>query len=302
MRFSGLLSLRLLRWAYRHAGSFDVVHVHLARDLIPLLTATIAGRAGTPFVVQTHGMIVPDQRAAARLLDRLLTRRALQQAVARLVLTPQERTDLQQVVGDGAPLTVLRNGVTVPERRPAGGEPTDVLFLGRLHPRKRVLDFARAALALSEEGVPARFSVVGPDDGDLPELRRLIHDRPGAADVLRYEGAMSHDRAVARMAAADIFVLPAVDEPFGMTLLEAMAAGVPSVCTTGCGLAEELSADGSVLAVEPGVESLTAAVRRLVHDGEYRSRLGAAGRRTVEARYSMREVGDQLLRIYRGAQ
>jgi glycosyltransferase involved in cell wall biosynthesis len=142
---------------------------------------------------------------------------------------------------------------------------------------------------------------VGPDDGDLLELRRLIHDRPGAADVLTYEGAMSHDRAVARMAAADIFVLPAVDEPFGMTLLEAMAAGVPSVCTTGCGLAEELSAAEAVLAVVPGAEPVAAAVRRLLNDRELRSALGAAGRRVVEVRYSMREVGDQLLGIYQRA-
>ena len=201
-RFSGLLSRGLVRWLHAHAQDFDVVHIHLARDLIPLVAARYLSARRRPFVVQTHGMIIADPRRSIIALDRVLTIGALKAAAHRLVLTEVEADAVREVAGPGAEVTLLPNGVRPPEGLIAH-EPADpdVLFLARLHPRKRVMDFAQAAAELIQEGSPARFSVVGPDDGDLPALLAFTAARPALEGRLVYEGSLPHRAALERIAA-----------------------------------------------------------------------------------------------------
>jgi glycosyltransferase involved in cell wall biosynthesis len=298
-RFTGLVSRGLVRWLHRHAEDFDVVHIHLARDLIPLVAARYLSMRGRPFVVQTHGMIIADPRRSITTLDRLLTVRALKAAAHRLVLTEIEADAVGAVAGPGAELTLLPNGVRLPEGLIAH-EPDDpdVLFLARLHPRKRVMDFARASAVLIEDGSPARFSVVGPDDGDLPDLLAFIAARPALGGRLVYEGALPHQAALERIARCSIFVLCAVNEPFAMTMLEAMMMARPAICNDTSALAPALARSGSVLAVAPGVANLAAAIRGLLDDPVERGAMGARARDTVASTFSLGAVAARLESLY----
>ena len=297
-RVSGLLSLRFLRWLRREVTSFDVGHIHAARDLIPLSAATILYRAGIPYTTQTHGMVLPDQRPATRLIDRLMTLRVLRNARARFVLTDDEEKAVIDLLDGQYPAARLANGISVPPKRTEPEGPLDVLFMARLHPRKRVMDFCGAAEVLISEGVDARFSIVGPDNGDLPAVRAFLAERPRVSERLRYEGPMPHAQAVERLRRAGVYVLPSVSEPFPMTLLEAIANGVPSVCTTNCGLAEQLEMAGAAAVVQPGTSSLAAELRLLINEPDRRHALGRRGAETARMRYSTEAVGDALLRTY----
>jgi glycosyltransferase involved in cell wall biosynthesis len=300
MRFSGLISLDLVRWLWRHADGFDLAHLHAARDLVPLSAGLLLRRAGVPYVTQTHGMVEADDRLRAKVFDRLLTLRVLRHASTRFVLTDDESAALGQLLGTRATVTALPNGVTIgsASRRPT--EPLDVLFLARLHKRKRVMDFAQAAAALIRDGVQdVRFSVVGPDDGDLKPLLAFIESTPAVQGRLFYEGPVPHDDALDRISRAGIFVLPSVDEPFPMTLLEALALGTPSICTSSCGVAEDLRQDDAAIVIEPGPRALQAALHTLIADPEKRRQLSDSAQRTARSRYSMQSVGARLLTIYK---
>jgi len=301
-RFSGLYSRELFRWIGRHAPSIDLAHVHLARDIIPLLSADIIRRAGTPFVVQTHGMITPDGRITAKAVDAALTRRTLLRAAAVLTLTDKESGQLEQVVGTDVRQERLPNGVA----RVAVGEPPehgpeqllDVLFMARLHPRKRVLTFAAAAIDLLDERIRATFSVVGPDDGDLEALHALVGARPDVGHRIKYEGALDHQRAIERLSVADVYVLPSLDEPYPMSLLEALSRGIPSVCTDSCGLADDLRSDEAALVVDSSTEMLKDAIRDLVRQVPLRRKLARNAVAAVDRRYSMEIVGNELVELY----
>jgi hypothetical protein len=207
------------------------------------------------------------------------------------------------VAGTAEGISLLRNGIVLPDRVPATvqGGPTDVLFLGRLQPGRRVLAFAAAAERLVADGTDATFSVVGPDGGDLKALRRFIAARPALRGKLRYEGVLPHDRAVERLRRADLFVLPSIDDQaYPMSLLEAMAAGVPSICTTMCGLAGTLAREGAAIVANPTDDALYGAMRRMLTDRPGRARLSARAAATAASVFSMTAVAEVLEEEYGG--
>lgn len=301
MRFAGLYSFGLARWIRSDRRAVDVAHVHLARDLVPLSAARAFYRAGVPYVTQTHGMVVPDERLAARLLDRFVTAPVLRRAACRLVLTTAEQQALKAVCGPQSRTEHLPNGIRTSETaeiKPA--HPIlDVLFMARLHPRKRVMEFARAAEQVGAGRKDVTFSIVGPDDGDLPQLRDFIASRPHLGGTLAYEGSLPHEMALERLARADVYVLPSVDEPFPMSVLEALGAGVPAVCTDSCGIADPLARRKAVAVTsgEPG--ALAKTLESLIADPAQRSALRLAGLEAVHSEYSIEAVVDQLEKHYR---
>jgi glycosyltransferase involved in cell wall biosynthesis len=298
MRFSGLFSPSLAAWLRRNARTFDAAHVHLARDLVPLCAGVLLRRAGVPYVTQTHGMVVPDARPHAKAIDRALTLGVVRGAATRFVLTDAEEAALDELLGVPGTTVRLANGIEIPAQPGVPTEPLDVLFMARLHPRKRVMDFARAAEALIGEGHDATFSVVGPDDGDLPHLIRFLATHPHLDGRLRYEGPLPHDKALERLSRAGIYVLPSVDEPFPMTLLEALAFGVPSVCTSSCGVAATLVAENAAVVAPPGATHIQAAVRVLLDDPSRRIELSGRARTAASCAFSAEQVAEQLLVAY----
>lgn len=284
-------------WRQRH--SVDLLHLHLARDLVTMPAALLARALRIPYVAQTHGMIVPKPGVVARLFDVLFTRPALRGAHTVFHLTELERQHLL-AVSPGLPVRLLRNGVPVPnpgERVPRQGGPVEFLFLARLHPRKRPLVFVEAAQTLLAEGVDARFAVVGPDGGEEQSVRAAVAaTRHG--ERIRVERAVPPERTAERLGRADVYVLPSVDEPYPMGVLEAMSLGLPVVITTSCGLADAVADAGAGLVVDESAGELTAALRRLASEPALRHRLGAAAARLTREDFGMEGVGTELCLTY----
>lgn len=301
--FSGVVSPRLLKFVWTEAHRFDVIHVHLARDLVTLPAALVAKRKGVPYVLQPHGMVDPSTHPLARLLDPVLTRRVLGSAARVLVLTDRERADVAQVAGTHpVDLCLLPNGIGLPPLGPPrdSGRP-DVLFCSRLHRRKRPVAFANMAASLLGEGADASFALAGPDEGELAAVSQVIA-RCGRPDRLCWEGALEPSAVAARLGACDALVLPSADEPFPMIVLEALAAAKPVVITEQCGLAGFVRAHGCghVVPVDDPA-ALSAAVRDLIEHPDRRDAMGQAGRRGVDQDLSIASVVDQLEEVYRSA-
>ncbi len=299
--FSGLVAPGLSRAVVERIDDFDVVHVHLARDLIttPLASRVRRLRPHRLFL-QPHGMVKPDRRLRARALD-MWVRPVLRDAAATFALTEVDRARLTQVE-PSVTIRDLPNGVTVPPAvaRPGRQRP-EVLFLARLQARKRVLLFADAARRLIDAGHDADFVVVGPDEGDLEPLQQRIADW-GLGDRIRYEGSVPPGQGRERMGSADIYVLPSLNEPFPMSLLEAMSAGTPTVTSSTCHIADRLG-DAVVLfdeAADGGLGGLSEAIEGLLADPSGRESLGARGRAKIERSFSIRHVADLLSRHYGG--
>lgn len=297
----------LSRWVDEHATKFDIVHIHLARDLVTLPVASRLRGSRLPFVVQTHGMIAPGTHPLAAPIDRVWTVKMLRAAAAVLHLNAGERADLCAVGGPGLRFRELPNGVPIADtaaneasdQPPA--DPPEVLFFARLHERKRPEVFTEAALSLLRTGARAQFAVVGPAEGADVRVDEIIAQarREGFGEsVIRREPGVSPDRATARMARASLYVLPAVNEPFGMTVVEALTLGVPVVIGADGGLAEFVRRHDCGLVVEGSTQSFTQAMSELLSDPERARAMGVRGRDAVESTFSIDSVGRELEVIY----
>jgi rhamnosyl/mannosyltransferase len=157
-----------------------------------------------------------------------------------------------------------------------------ILFVGRLRAYKG-LPYLLEALRSLEANL-----VIAGDGPEAGSLQRLVH-RMGLVDRVHFAGHVPRELLPAAYQAADVFVLPShlPSEAFGLVQVEAMASGLPVVCTElGTGTSEVNRHGETGLVVPPAdPAALAAALSRLLGDEALRHRLGAAGRRRAEQQY-----------------
>lgn len=299
--FSGVYSPAVSRWLSTHRDSIDVLHIHLGRHILDLQVARWSRRKGIPFHVQTHGMVMPRKSALIRGLDRLVTNQLLQAAVTVFVLSEDEAAGIA-TVSPLARTQLITNGVIIPPemKKTKRTGPPEVLFLARLHARKQVLVFAAAAAQLSRAGVSATFTVVGPDEGELPALLRFILSNPDVP--LKYDGAVAAGAAPARLRDASIYVLPSVGEVFPMSVIEALSVGTPVVVTSDSAIANALEGCTAAAITAPTEQDLTATLSRILRSDGYLADMQISARSAAASLFNITDVAVALQQAYNRVQ
>ncbi|WP_455835210.1 glycosyltransferase [Pseudarthrobacter siccitolerans] len=297
--FAGLSCPGLFMWLLAEVAKADVCHVHLARDFVTLPAAWAAKTRGVPYVLQTHGMIDPSDHPLSKPLDAGLTRSILRRAGRLFFLTPEERTALQSVAGKIDNLTELPNGTpNVPEasvRTDRDG--LEVLYLARLQARKRPVMFVQMAKELLHEFPDVRFRLVGPDEGEAKSVVAAI-EAAGHEDSIQWEGPLSPDQTLERLKQAAVYVLPSVNEPFPMSVLEAMSVALPVVVSRSCGLAPAVARAEAGEVFDESLEGLIEAVRGLLGDPAKRRAAAANAKECSSTSFSMASIRQQLVTHY----
>jgi len=294
--FAGYSSRGMRAWLRSRASLYDVAHVHLGRDLVSLPAALWAIQAGIPLVVQTHGMIGPSRNPLAPFVDALATRRVLRAAHSVLTLTDREQVEVR-AVEPGARLRHLGNGVPVPELPDYHGRGPEVLFLSRLHARKRPLVFVEMAAILAPKFPGLKFTIAGPDEGELARVKVRIAEL-GLEDRVIYEGSCDPGAASGRIQRASVFVLPAVREVFPMVLLEAFAAGTPVVATPSLGIAAACEEYGAALLPGEAPSELAEAVTRVVAEPGLADAMRRGAHAYLSEKLDIRAVAQELESVY----
>jgi len=188
------------------------------------------------------------------------------------------------------PLAVVPNGTSLPElERPArAAGPVRLGIIGRLSEQKRHGLLLEALARLPADAF--RLSIVGGDDKSLEERAAAL----GLADRIGWTGFVGDRSAIYRD--LDVVVAPAVEEGFGMTVIEAGAHGLPVVAARS-GAFPEVVRDGETgLLVPPDdADALAQALRRLIEEGALRRRLGDAARAHVAAAFTVEKMADRFV-------
>jgi glycosyltransferase involved in cell wall biosynthesis len=241
-----------------------------------------------------------------RALYRLGLRRALRRADA--LLAPSRHT-ADDLVGAGAAaprVRVVPLAASLPSHE-ADPEPVlarlgvprpYVLFVGTLEPRKNLVRLIRAyRQAVSTERLPHGLVLAGPLGWRADAMRRELSVPAPGRVVLT--GRVDDAALDALYRGADAFCYPSLYEGFGLPVLEAMARGVPVICSNATSL-PEVAGDAAILVDPRSVDGLVAAIAGLLRDEAERRRLSSAGR-TRAAGFSWERTARETAEAYRAA-
>lgn len=214
-----------------------------------------------------------------------------------LVVSEQERlAGLAAGIGRPEQYRVVTNGIEL-ERFSAPPDPVDgrVVFLGRLSRQKRP-DVAVRALARLLENHPAAELHIAGEGPERAPVKRLA-ERLGVTDALRMLG--TREDIPELLSGASCLLLTSDYEGCPLSVLEAMAAGVPVVATRVGAVPEMIDDDRAGLLVEPGdAEGAAAAIGELLADPAHARELGDEGRRRARERFSREQMIERTLALY----
>lgn len=289
-RFTASNVTRTLRDAAelrRAARDADVVHIHTA--LVPLVTMVRAGILArsarrTRVLLHVHSGLVEIWLKGR--IRGVLTRLLLRPCGTVVACSEGSRAALATVLGDR--VVLVDNGVDTaafspPAERP-GGKPR-ILYAGLLSPRKGVPELVRASRLLLERGVDHELVIAGgtPDEGPDDEREARSEDSPAA----RWIGPQPHEAMASLYRSATVFCLPSWWEAMPLSILEAMATGLPVVATDVGDVPRVVRPGETGLLVGPrNPAGLAAALEELLTDPARAAAWGDNARRLVEERHS----------------
>lgn len=196
-------------------------------------------------------------------------------------------------VGSGK-IAVVYNGVMLPSA-PAPALSLDralqLGIVGQLLPRKQHLTLVEAIGILKRRNPAVRLSlkIIGSAESAYAQAVKELVERLKLQDVVEWSGFFTNLDDIYRH--LDIVVAPAIDEPFGMTVLEAGAYGLPVVAARSGGFSETIVDGTTGLLCEPvNPQSLADTLQKLIDDPSLRERLGRAGRSHIERTFTIERM------------
>jgi spore coat protein SA len=180
-------------------------------------------------------------------------------------------------------------------RRPRHKAVPQIIYTGRLVPHKGVHVLTAAMDVLQRKGISATCTIVGGsafgNSKTTRYIRKLESTRPGNTELIGYRSGTELANLLSQ---ADIFCCPSIwNDPFPMSLLEAMASGLPVVASKTGGIPEELAYGGGVMVPADDKEALAAALLQLLEDASYREKLGSEALRAFQTHFLWDCVRDQ---------
>jgi glycosyltransferase involved in cell wall biosynthesis len=294
-------TLKDAREVWRSSKGQDIVHIHSA--LAPAVTVIRAGLLclaarlrGAGVVVHAHGGNIETWLTSRR--SRLIMRVAMRPAHRIVAVWSAGQRALSSALGEER-VRLIDNGVDIdrfsaPE---AAHEPPRVLYVGLLTPRKGVLDLLEASQILRDDGVEHDVWLLGgtPDEG--PAAAVPVHAAAeGNATLL---GTRPPEEMPAAYATADVFCLPSWWEAMPLSILEAMACGLPVVATDVGDVGRAIVDGETGYVVEPrSPKRLAEGLRPLLTDPDLRRRMGAAARARVEKHFSSAVTARAVSQLY----
>src|SRR5205809_637614 len=303
------LPLGLGNYLKRHAGTFDVAHLHACRNVPGALAAHHLRRTGVPYVLAPNGTAprIERRRLAKHAFDVVAGRRILAGAARVLAVSEAERRQLSELgVARGA-IRVIPNPVDLDElaspvtpgtfrRRLALPCGPLVLFLGKLTPRKRLdvltLGFARVRRS------DASLVIAGNDMGAGGEARSLVRAL-GLERRTFFTGLLRAEQRLEALADADVLVYPSQHEIFGLVPLESLLSGTPVIVADYSGCGEIVRAAGGGQVVPLGdADALARAIESVLKDPTAWRAAAAAAAVRVRAAYGDSVVCSQIEALY----
>lgn len=288
----------------------DVIHAHhytpYFYGVMAMLRCKMIGAENVPKIVFTeHGIHYPYRKKVKRLLinpvlcrlaDELVT--IAEHTKSNLVKYENYPRKKTRIIYNGIELSAFSKSIDIPAKKKSLGIPPDGKVVGmvaRLDPVKNHVMLLRAFQSAAARLPDSCLMIVG--DGPMRAELEALSAELGISEKVFFLGARQDIPDLLKT--MDIFVLSSFSEGMSITLLEAMAAGLP-VIATNVGGNPEVVADGEsgYLVSNDDAKGLSQRLLSLLKDEKTRGEMGRAGRQRAERHFSLQHTVNRYTRLY----
>ena len=300
-------SLPLTRWLQNNASAYDILHLHALFSYSTMPAAYFARRAHVPYIVRPLGTLnrygMTQHHARIKQFSYpLIERRIIQNAARMHYTSAQEKLEAEALGVTQAsvviPLGLEADAFSFTERARAADAPIRLLFLSRLDPKKGLERLLSAFAQLLTGNPRAVLMIAGEGEADYVAALKQYTANLHVDKAIEWRGFVSGDAKRALLAQADFFVLPSYSENFGISVAEALAAGLPVVVTPEVGIAQEIAEARAGLIVE-NENALAEALNTLTRDAALRAAMGERGRALAAEKFSVEAMTRALMDLYK---
>ena len=173
-----------------------------------------------------------------------------------------------------------------------------ILFLGRIHYKKQPDLLIRAFGAISGRFPEARLVLAGPADAEYRKELQHLADDLGLQGKVVWPGLLDRELAADAFRSADLFVLPSLQENFGISVAEAMAAGCPVIVSEQVDLAVDVKTSSAGIVCANDLDAVADGMALLLSNPSQRNSMGENGRRLIGEKFSTIVVAQELQQVY----
>ena len=317
---AGLTSYRyskaLMPWLRKYGGDFDRVIVHGIWQYLSFAACRRYAGSSIPYYVFSHGMLDPwfKETFPLKHFKKWLywpwaEYRVLRDAAAVIFTSEEERLQARKSfwlyrareevspLGIEAPLISPNAKSEFLSRYPQLQNTRNFLFLGRLHPKKGC-DILLDAFARLNSREPTSLILAGPDQiGWKTDLRRQVA-RLNLTDWVVFTGMLQGEMKQGAFASADAFILPSHQENFGISVVEALAVGVPVLISDRVNIWREINADRAGYIESDDLAGTSRLLQRWIDTpSAEREAVRQNARRCFEQRFEINRAADSLLQV-----
>ncbi|MBV7258517.1 glycosyltransferase [Erythrobacter crassostreae] len=298
---SMLLSSDLRQTMMQLPGS-SIVHGHGLWLMPNVSSAAIGARPDISVIHAPRGMLGANalrfSRQRKRVFWHLFQKQAAKHVACWHATSEKEISDIRDF-GLRQPVALIPNGIDFPnlKARSVRPERRTVLFLGRIHPKKGIDTLLRVWKSIEDKLPGWHLAIAGPDDNQYADEYKRYIEKEGAKTA-KIVGPVYGSDKVQAYRDAELFVLPTLDENFGMTVAEALVQETPAIVSHGApweGLETNDCGWWHAIGEAPLRDALLDATSRT---DEQRMALGANGRAWMQREFGWPSLANGMEDVY----
>jgi glycosyltransferase involved in cell wall biosynthesis len=300
-----LISPALSWWLFQNIKNYDALHIHSIFSYSSTSSMLIARLKRVPYIVRTIGQLntwsLSQSRRRKLVMLLLIEKSNLMASFAIHVTSRSEKDDVKKIcnhdnilcLGLGVEISKTDQLIHVSQH-----EETRFIFLSRIHPKKQLDKLLEALSTLynSYNKRSWRLFIAGDGDHKYIEYLKVLTEDKGISNRVEWMGHLGEEEKFSLMGTCDWYVLPSLSENFGLSVVEALASGLPVIISPEVGISEIVAESNAGLVTGSSV-SLLEALDRAMQGAPTEMREAALT--LARERFSWREIARALLYCYR---
>jgi len=291
----------------------EIVHIHVPYLFHAAMAAMYCCEFGVPYVFQPHGAFDPyiynRHRYRKWIVEKLYQNKINRRASCILYNTEEEKRLAEQYTF-GTPGVVVPIGLNyedyddkkyteiLSKRFPELKGKKIILFLGRINYKKGLNILVKAFSFIAKKYNDVHLLIAGPDDDGYGEKVVRWLKEEGVIANATLAGMLQGEEKLEAFYKSKVFVLPSYSENFGISVLEAMACGLPVAISNKVNIWDDVLKANAGLVSACDVEGFTKIIKCILDDEPYSRQMGINGKSLVKNKYSWREIAGKLISVY----